>query len=453
MRSWVIGSSADCDVVVDSPLASGRHCQLTQKSDGFFLEDLGSTNGTYVGGNRITSARRVTPAEAITLGQTVSMPWPPELARFVRIGRITGNDIVLDDPRVSSHHARLMIVAGSDTLIEDVGSSNGTFLNSAENRVTQPTPLTSSDTVYFGSLAVPAARLLAGRIEPVANVPVPSAADHSKEPRPEPAAAMPALGSIAGIRWLLASLAQAPVLAVLIVLIFGRRSSAVITVENSASVEQGIAATSFALALAAVWLGCSFAVGELAAGRWPSRLDKVDPATVFVSLGSRLAVLVMAGCAILLAIVYRATGLNGQWLAMWGILVMASTVGLLLGLVVSTLATTWQNVAVILVLTFVPMFTLAGWFWLLPNRPLPVRMAAAAMPTRWAFEGVLLLESPHHRPAAVADDPLPTPKRDLAEEFFPAESERMGPRADAMALASMVIGLAAAVVLLCGKPK
>ena len=30
MRSWVIGSSADCDVVVDSPLASGRHCQLTQ---------------------------------------------------------------------------------------------------------------------------------------------------------------------------------------------------------------------------------------------------------------------------------------------------------------------------------------------------------------------------------------------------------------------------------------
>ena len=101
------------------------------------------------------------------------MPWPPEVAKFVRIGRIAGNDIVLDDPRVSSHHARLMIVAGSETLIEDVGSSNGTFLNSAENRVTRLTPLTGSDTVYFGSLAVPAARLLAGRIEPVATPSVP----------------------------------------------------------------------------------------------------------------------------------------------------------------------------------------------------------------------------------------------------------------------------------------
>jgi hypothetical protein len=98
------------------------------------------------------------------------------------------------------------------------------------------------------------------------------------------------------------------------------------------------------------------------------------------------------------------------------------------------------------------MFTLAGWFWPLPDRPLPVRLAAAAMPTRWAFEGVLLLESPHHRPPATVDEPLPTPNRDLAEDFFPAKSERMGPRADAMALASMLIGMAAAVVLLSGKP-
>ena len=57
MRSWVIGSRADCDVVVDSPLVSARHCQLTQVADGFLLNDLGSTNGTYVNGVRIASAR------------------------------------------------------------------------------------------------------------------------------------------------------------------------------------------------------------------------------------------------------------------------------------------------------------------------------------------------------------------------------------------------------------
>ena len=67
------------------------------------------------------------------------MPWPPEVATFIRIGRLADNDIVLDDPRVSGHHARLIVVAGCETLIEDIGSSNGTFLNSADHRVTRPT--------------------------------------------------------------------------------------------------------------------------------------------------------------------------------------------------------------------------------------------------------------------------------------------------------------------------
>ena len=105
---------------------------MTQTPEGLILEDLGSTNGTYVDGHRITAATRVTPAQEITLGQTVAMPWPSELVRFLRIGRVAGNEIVLDDPRVSSRHARLMIVAGSEALIEDLGSSNGTFLNSVD---------------------------------------------------------------------------------------------------------------------------------------------------------------------------------------------------------------------------------------------------------------------------------------------------------------------------------
>src|SRR5260370_32826686 len=149
MRSWVIGNRADCDVVVDSSLASGRHCELTQTPEGYVLSDLGSTNGTYVNGLRIASRTRVTPGDSVTLGHTVPMPWPPELTRFVRIGRLDDNDIVFDDSRVSGHHARLIVVAGCQTLIEDIGSSNGTFLNSADRRVTSPTPITESDILYF----------------------------------------------------------------------------------------------------------------------------------------------------------------------------------------------------------------------------------------------------------------------------------------------------------------
>ena len=69
------------------------------------------------------------------------------------------------------------------------------------------------------------------------------------------------------------------------------------------------------------------------------------------------------------------------------------------------------------------------------------------MPTRWAFEGVLLLESPHHPPPATVDGSASAPERDLAEDFFPADIRTDGPAADAMALASMLIGLAAASVL------
>ncbi|MBK0392685.1 FHA domain-containing protein [Ramlibacter algicola] len=46
-----------------------------------------------------------------------------------RIGRSTGNDIVLDSPTVSSTHA-VLLLSGSRLTIEDLGSSNGTYLGS-----------------------------------------------------------------------------------------------------------------------------------------------------------------------------------------------------------------------------------------------------------------------------------------------------------------------------------
>jgi pSer/pThr/pTyr-binding forkhead associated (FHA) protein len=456
MRSWVIGSRADCDVVVDSPLASARHCQLTQSDVGLVVEDLGSTNGTYVDGNRITAPTRVAPTQTITLGQTVSMPWPSALVRLIRIGRVAGNDIVLDDPRVSSQHARLLTVAGSEAFIEDLGSSNGTFLNSAEERVTRLTPLSRSDTVYFGSLAVAASQLLAGLLDTAAPVPASASSKERKAPSPEIVAATRTAGSIAGNRWLLAALVQAPLLAFLIVLLFGSQASSAVPEAKWESAGRAITATSFALALAAVWLGCSLAVTEFAAARWPDRREQIDPESSIVSRVSRLAVLVSIcafGSALLLAIVYWGAGLKGPWLSMWGMLAMASTVGLLLGLLVSTAVKTWQNAALVLLGCFALMVTLGGWLWPLSGRSLPVSLFAGAMPTRWAFEGLLLLESPQHPSPAILDGAVSTPNRDLAEDFFPADSERMGTGADALALGLMLIGMAAALGLASIKPR
>jgi hypothetical protein len=256
-------------------------------------------------------------------------------------------------------------------------------------------------------------------------------------------------------RWLLTALLQAPVLAFLIVLTSGSRASSAVTEENWASVGQAITATTFVLALAAVWLGCTLGLAELALARWPNRREQPDLRSFFVDCASRLAVLVAAcalGCALLLGAVYWGAGLKGPWLQMWAVLAMASTVGLLLGLLVSTAVKSWPAVALVLAGCFALMAAFGGWFWPLSARSLPVRLASAATPTRWAFEGVLLLESPQHAAPATFANPASTLDRDLAEDFFPADSERMGVLADAMALGSMLLGIAAALAFATTEP-
>ena len=276
-----------------------------------------------------------------------------------------------------------------------------------------------------------------------------------REPLPEPVAAPPAVSFVEGNRWLLGALVQAPVLAFLIVLVAGHQAAAAVTEANWASVGKAITATSFALAAAAVWLGCTIAVAELAGGSRPGRRRETDVESSLISLGSRVAVLVSVcalGCALLLAIVYWGAGLKGPWLPMWGVMAMASTVAVLLGLLAGTVVKSWQTVALGLLGCFALMTALGGWLWPLAGKGLPLTVAAGATPARWAFEGVLLLESPHHHPPAPADGAASAPDRDLAEDFFPADTERMGSAADALALGSMLIGMAVALALASTRP-
>ncbi len=54
LASWLIGSGSSCDIVVKDSTVSGQHCRLTKYERQFTVEDMGSTNGTYVDGIRIT---------------------------------------------------------------------------------------------------------------------------------------------------------------------------------------------------------------------------------------------------------------------------------------------------------------------------------------------------------------------------------------------------------------
>lgn len=63
-----IGRGAHNDVVIDDDSVSDTHAKLQRREDGWFLVDLGSTNGTYVGGSRLTNERRLDGSPDVRFG-------------------------------------------------------------------------------------------------------------------------------------------------------------------------------------------------------------------------------------------------------------------------------------------------------------------------------------------------------------------------------------------------
>jgi len=67
----LIGRAPECTLVLDDDFASGRHARLFPQEGGWLVEDLGSTNGTFLGGVRVTEAARVEPGVPVRVGRTV----------------------------------------------------------------------------------------------------------------------------------------------------------------------------------------------------------------------------------------------------------------------------------------------------------------------------------------------------------------------------------------------
>ena len=64
----VVGRGLSSDIALYDPTISRRHAELIARADGVQVKDLGSSNGTFVNGARVTSAR-IAPDDAVTFGR------------------------------------------------------------------------------------------------------------------------------------------------------------------------------------------------------------------------------------------------------------------------------------------------------------------------------------------------------------------------------------------------
>jgi ABC transport system ATP-binding/permease protein len=179
-RTLLIGRDPAADIRFDDVRVSRRHAAIRCDGDHWVLEDLGSHNGTFHDGSRVTrvelteatefrlggatdgplletslqngaaapSAPPVTtapvapappasappPATTLAPPQAAAAAASPGAARGAikprqTIGRATDNDIVLSDPSVSRHHAELLFDPSTGYQLRDLQSHNGTFVN------------------------------------------------------------------------------------------------------------------------------------------------------------------------------------------------------------------------------------------------------------------------------------------------------------------------------------
>jgi len=190
----------DADLVLTDPAVSRWHARIFKEKASWWIEDLGSTNGTFLNKKRIQRAE-LTHLDEIELGQTlivfseygeqkevmpedlsgerdqlrdetrITSPEPEsplprgrefylelmstsQRARSYKInrspfiiGRSQDADLVLEDNEVSRKHAMIEVFGKENVYISDLASANGTYLNGVRIRSTR---LKHNDIIRLG---------------------------------------------------------------------------------------------------------------------------------------------------------------------------------------------------------------------------------------------------------------------------------------------------------------
>jgi pSer/pThr/pTyr-binding forkhead associated (FHA) protein len=176
-----IGRGPENELLVMVEGVSRRHARIVPDDTGFWLEDLGSANGTRLNGQPV-KRERLEHLDVITLGPgadlivdarrsetkelTSRLPRPATIhldaldgpqegtsmdvrPGEISIGRVAPANLIIENPAVSKMHARLRRNVNT-VVLEDFQSANGTYVNGA--RVSEPVTLKHGDHVSIAGL-------------------------------------------------------------------------------------------------------------------------------------------------------------------------------------------------------------------------------------------------------------------------------------------------------------
>lgn len=237
-------------------------------------------------------------------------------------------------------------------------------------------------------------------------MPHPKLPIHHDQPKPQPIALFSqwytlvrrSLSIKAADRWsTLILFLQAPLVGLLIGAVFSRvLRSTPANGDEWLEVSINLATTMFVTALAAIYFGCSSTAREIVNELPVYRRERMVGLSIFAYLCSKVTLLVAISsiqCALLLGVVYWFCGLQSSWWDLYSVLFASGLAGGAMGLLISATFRTVEAAAGILPLLLLPMIVLGGILVKLKDLPTPTRPLAASMPSRWAFEGLMLPEA------------------------------------------------------------